>query len=70
MPDEQNCAVVEIDHETLFDMQYEAEENDTIIPKEELQKNMIFVAENFFEYLNDIYENFCAEDDEDDEFED
>lgn len=70
MPDEERCPVVELDHETLFDRQYEAEENGEPIPKAALQEHMRPVAANFWEYLNDIDENFGADFDDDDDFED
>lgn len=57
MPDEERCPVLEIDHETLFDLQYQADERGEIIPKDILVQHMNAVAENLYDYLNDIYED-------------
>ena len=51
-PDDEKCPVVQIDHETLFDLGDEYE--DDIIPKEEIEENIEWVADNFYEYLNAI----------------
>lgn len=55
MPDEEKCPIVEIDHEPFFDLMYDSEEKGIIIPKEELLKLFRPVAENFYEYLNGVY---------------
>lgn len=55
MPDEENCPIVEIDHEPFFDLMYDAEEKGIIVPKEELMKLFRPVADNFYEYLNGVY---------------
>lgn len=56
MPDEESCPVLEIDHEILFDMQYKAEDSGAVISKEDISRNMNFVAKNFYEYLNLVYD--------------
>lgn len=57
MPNEEKCPVVEIDHELFFDLQYDAESENTLIAKEKLIPLMRTVAVNFYEYLNGIYDD-------------
>lgn len=57
MPDEEKCPVVEIDHEPFFDLQFDANQQNRLIPREQLVPLMCPVAENFYEYLNLIYED-------------
>ena len=51
-PDDERCPVVQIDHEILFDLGDEYE--DEIIPKEMIKQNIGPVADNFYDYLNAI----------------
>ena len=55
MPDEEKCSIVEIDHEPFFDLMYDSEEKGMPVPKEELIKLFRPVADNFYEYLNGVY---------------
>lgn len=55
MPDEEKCRIVEIDHEPFFDLMYDCEDKGIPVPKEELLKLFRPVAENFYEYLNGVY---------------
>ncbi len=50
------CPVVQFDHEELFDMQYEYEDNGKVIPRERLEGLAQTVADNFRDYLNGIYD--------------
>ena len=50
--DDEKCPVVQIDHETLFDITEEYEDEGKIIPKEELLPYIEEVSDNFYEYLN------------------
>ena len=50
--DEGKCAVVQFDHEKLFDMQYEY--NGKEIPRERLAELAENISANFYEYLNGI----------------
>lgn len=52
--DEEKCPVVQFDHEVLFDMQYEYEDNGEEIPREKLEELAERISANFYEYLNDI----------------
>lgn len=55
-PDGDCCPVVQFDHEKLFDMLYEYEDNDEDVPKEELDDLAEQIADSFGDYLNDILE--------------
>ncbi|OPZ78548.1 MAG: hypothetical protein BWY78_00528 [Alphaproteobacteria bacterium ADurb.Bin438] len=55
MPDEEKCPVFEIDHEYLFDIMYDAEANGEIVNKEQLLRYMRPVSDNFYKYLDNIY---------------
>lgn len=55
MPDEEKCSIVEIDHELFFNMMFDFEQKGKNIPKEELLKLFRPVADNFYEYLNGVY---------------
>ena len=57
MPDEEKCAIVEIDHEEMFDLIYDAEENSKTLCKDDFAPHMRVIAENFYEYLNCILES-------------
>lgn len=62
MPDESKCKVCQIDHEIMFDF-----DEDTVT-KEEIEENMDYIADNFWDYLNKILDGSieCEEDEEDD----
>lgn len=55
MPDEEKCPVVQFPHEELFDLQYEFEDNGKEIPREQLAELAEKIADNFYGYLNGIY---------------
>lgn len=55
MPDEETCPIVEIDHELFFNLQYDAEETGILIPREQLTALMHPVADNFYQYLNGVF---------------
>ncbi len=55
MPDEEKCPVVQFPHEELFDLQYEFEDNGKEIPREQFGTLAEKIADNFYEYLNGIY---------------
>ncbi len=55
MPDEEKCPIVEINHEEFFDLMFEYEEKGCLVPKDELLKLFRPVADNFYEYLNGVY---------------
>jgi len=57
MPDEEACPIVEIDHEPFFDLQFDAENEGRLIPREMLVPLMEPVANNFYEFLNIVYED-------------
>lgn len=57
LPEEEKCPIVEIDHEPFFDLQCDAEQAGILIPREQLVPLMRPVAENFYAYLNGVYEN-------------
>ena len=54
MPNEEKCAIVEIDHEEMFDLIYDAEENGKTLCKDDFAPHMRVIAENFYEYLNNV----------------
>ena len=54
MPNEEKCAIVEIDHEEMFDLIYDAEENSKTLCKDDFAPHMRVIAENFYEYLNNV----------------
>lgn len=49
MPDEEHCAVCQIDHEILFDF-----DEDSGVGREEIEEKMEAVSENFIEYLKSL----------------
>lgn len=51
---EEKCPVVQFDHEVLFDMQYEYEDDGEEIPREKLEELAEHISANFYKYLNDI----------------
>lgn len=53
-PDGDNCPVVQFDHERLFDMLYDYEDNDGAAPREELEELAEQIADSFEAYLNDF----------------
>ncbi|MBQ8569819.1 MAG: SMI1/KNR4 family protein [Oscillospiraceae bacterium] len=55
IPNEEKCPVLEIDHEYFFDLQFAAEDKGILVPKEQLEPLFSKVADNFYEYLNGIY---------------
>lgn len=50
MPDEEMCAIYEIDHEILFNFDEET------VTEDDIDENMLYVAENFMEFLKDLLE--------------
>lgn len=62
MPDEDKCEVCQIDHEIMFGF-----DEDTVA-KEEIDENMYYIAENFYDYLNKILDGTLEDNSEDDEY--
>lgn len=52
MPNEDKCAVCEISHEILFDL-------DESASREDIEKHMSICAENFIDYLNKCYDEMA-----------
>lgn len=52
--DGDKCPVVQFDHERLFDLQYEYEDNKEELPGERLEELAEKVSDNFYEFLNGI----------------
>ena len=46
------CPVVQFDHEELFDLLYDCEDNGENVPREELEELSEQIADSFEEYLN------------------
>ncbi len=55
MPDEERCPIVQFPHEELFDLQYEFEDEGREIPREQLEKLAEPTAENFYDFLDRVY---------------
>lgn len=45
MPDEEQCEILQIDHEVLFSM------DENAVQKAEIAENMEYISQNFFRYL-------------------
>ena len=56
MPDEEKCPVVQFDHEVLFDMQYEYEDNDEEIPRNKLEGLADRIADIFYDFLDRVFD--------------
>lgn len=52
--DGDKCPVVRFDHERLFDLQYEYEDNKEELPGERLEELAEKVSDNFYDFLNKI----------------
>jgi len=60
---EEKCPVVQFPHEELFDMMYEYGDNGREIPKERLEELAEPIADNFYDYLDRIYDGGIGGDD-------
>lgn len=60
--DEEQCPVVQFDHEELFDMQYEFEDSGTEIPREHLEGLAGRIADNFYDFLDRVYDGSINDD--------
>lgn len=58
--DEDKCPVVQFPHEELFDLQYDYEAKGEKIPRKQVAELAEPVAANFYEYLNDVFDNITA----------
>ncbi|MBQ8905595.1 MAG: SMI1/KNR4 family protein [Ruminococcus sp.] len=56
MPDEHACPILEIDHEEMFDLIFDAEEKGESVSREAFMKHLRPVADHFYDYLNGVYE--------------
>ena len=54
--DGDSCPVVQFDHEVLFDLQYDFEDKGEEIPRERLEELADRIADNFYDYLNGVYD--------------
>ena len=55
--DGDRCPVVQFDHEELFDMMYDYEDNGEVVTREELEELADRIADTFEDFLNKILED-------------
>ncbi len=58
--DKDKCPVVQFPHEELFDLQYDYEDKNEEISREQLAELAEPVAASFYEYLNSVLDNIAA----------